>query len=181
VKFLATKLAGVVAIRGGRVEDERGFFAPIFLASEFASHGIQLRVAETAIAFNAKKGTLRGMHYQVPPSEQAKLVRCIRGAVHDVALDLRPGSRTLREWVAVELTAAGDMLYIPGGFAHGYLTLADDTEVLYHLSKGRDPSAERGVRWDDPAFQIQWPLRPAVIAIRDGSFPDWSANQDPHE
>jgi len=158
-----------------RFEDERGYFTRTFVAEEFAERGLYLRVAQTAVSFNKSSGTLRGMHYQAEPHAQAKLVRCMRGAVYDVIIDLRPESPTVRKWVGVELCASdGRMLYVPAGFAHGFLTLEDATELCYHISSAYHPPAERGIRWDDPAFGIEWPLRPAVLAPRDARYADWS-------
>ncbi len=169
--FEKTKLAGAYFVVVERLEDERGYFASTFVAEEFASHGLDACVAQTAISFNRKKGTLRGMHYQVDPHEQAKVVRCTRGAVYDVIIDLCPGSRTFRSWLGVDLSASdARMLYVPPGFAHGFLTLEDETELYYQISKASHPASERGVRWDDPAFGIEWPFPPTVLSERDRSF-----------
>lgn len=154
-----------------RFEDERGYFARTFVAEEFAARGLDPRVAQTAVSFNKRKGTLRGMHCQAAPYEQAKLVRCARGAIYDVVVDLRPESPTCRNWVSVELRGSEErMLYVPGNCAHGFLTLEDDTEVLYQLSTAHHAPAERGVRWDDAAFGIAWPFAPTVLSERDRSF-----------
>lgn len=169
-----TKLKGVFVIDPQRIEDERGFFARTWCEREFAERGINLRVVQCNISSNRKRGTLRGMHYQAPPHAEAKLVRCTMGAMYDVALDLRADSPTFKEWVAVELTAENlRMLYIPEGFAHGFQTLADNTEVFYQISQCYHPESARGVRWNDPAFGIQWPWNPEVISERDRAYSDF--------
>lgn len=171
-----TELAGVHVIEPERIEDERGFFARVFDARELADGGLDGAVAETSIGFNRSRLTLRGLHYQVAPHEETKLVRCTRGSVYDVAVDLRPESPTRFRWVAVELTAENRLaLYLPAGCAHGYLTLEDDTEVAYQISKPYVPDAATGVRWDDPLLGIDWPAHPAVISTRDAAFPDIKA------
>jgi dTDP-4-dehydrorhamnose 3,5-epimerase len=171
-----TELAGVHVVEPERIEDERGFFARVFDARELAELGLDTAVAETSIGFNRSRLTLRGLHFQVTPHEETKLVRCTRGAVYDVAVDLRPESATRFRWVAVELTADNRLaLYLPAGCAHGYLTLEDDTEVAYQISKPYVPDAATGVRWDDPMLDIDWPARPAVISKRDAAFPDLEA------
>ena len=168
-----TALAGVHVIEPERVEDERGFFARVFDAREFADGGLQGAVAETSVGFNSRRWTLRGLHFQVAPHEETKLVRCTRGSVYDVAVDLRPESPTRFRWVAVELTAGNRLaLYLPAGCAHGYLTLEDNTEVAYQISKPYVPDAATGVRWDDPLLGIDWPASPAVISARDAAFSD---------
>jgi dTDP-4-dehydrorhamnose 3,5-epimerase len=153
-------------------EDERGLFTRIFCRQEFEAHGLDPGIAQGAASFSRRRGTLRGMHYQAPPHAQDKLVRCSRGAVYDVAVDLREGSPTRRGWVAVELSAVNRrMLYVPKGFAHGFLTLEDATEVAYHFSAAYAPASERGFRWDDPAVGIDWPLVPVVVSERDRTLP----------
>lgn len=170
--FTETKLRGAYVIEPERFDDERGFFARTFCRREFEEHGLDTDVAQSALSYNRRKGTLRGMHYQAPPHAQAKLVRSARGAVYDVIIDLRPESATLRSWFGMELTAANRlMLYVPKGFAHGFLTLDDDSEVAYHMSGFYAPETERGVRWDDPAFGIQWPIPVTVLSERDRAFP----------
>ena len=166
--FCETKLSGVFRIRLEPNQDERGFFARTWCEREFASHGLNPRLVQCNISFNPRKGTLRGVHYQAEPYPEAKLVRCTRGAVYDVALDMRPQSATFKLWVAAVLSAENrHMLYIPEGCAHGLLTLTDDTEVLYHMSEFYHPELTRGVRFDDPAFQIVWPDKIEVISERD--------------
>jgi len=154
--------------------DERGFFVRTWCAREFAARGLNTRLAECAVSFNRRRGTLRGLHYQVAPHAQAKLVQCARGAIHDVIVDLRPESPTYRQWSAVTLTEASRrMLYVPEGFAHGFQTMEDATEVLYHLSDFYHPAAERGIRWDDPGFAIVWPEAERTVSSRDQTFADF--------
>ena len=173
--FRETELGGAFVVETERAEDERGWFARVYDEGELEQRGLAARFAQGSVAFNKERGTLRGLHYQAEPHAEAKLVRCIRGAVHDVIVDLRPGSSTFRRWTAVELTAAGGrMLYIPEGLAHGYLTLEDETEMLYLISAPYAPEAARGVRWDDPGFGIEWPSDPRVMSEKDGSWPDFS-------
>src|SRR2546423_7852424 len=156
--FTETKLGGVYLLDPRRFADERGFFAPSFSASEFAARGMASLFVEGNISYSARRGTLRGMHYQAAPHGQAKLVRCTRGAVYDVVADLRPDSPTYGEWVGVELTAENRrMIYLPGDCAHGFQTLADDTEVFYIVSHPYAPESGRGFRWDDPPFRIERP------------------------
>jgi dTDP-4-dehydrorhamnose 3,5-epimerase len=165
---------GAVVIDPERLSDERGFFARSYCAREFEAHGLDPRVAQCNISWNPRRGTLRGMHFQRPPHAEAKLVRCTAGALWDVALDLRPGSPTFCRHFGVELSAGNRrMLYLPEGFAHGYQTLADDTEVFYQVSAAYAPDHGGGVRWDDPAFGIAWPLPVTMIADRDRTYPDF--------
>lgn len=155
--------------------DARGFFARTWCAREFAARGLIHEVAQSSIAFNHRRGTLRGLHYQVAPHREAKLVRCLRGAIHDVILDLRPESGTYLQHAAVELSDANRlMLYVPEGVAHGYQTLVDETEVWYQMSTAHAPEASRGVRWDDPRFGIAWPCHPPILLERDGAYPDFA-------
>jgi len=172
--FTETALAGAFVIEPERREDARGFFARVWCAREFAAHGLETRVSQCSISLNARRGTLRGMHYQVPPHEEVKLVRCTRGALYDVIIDLRPGSPTFTRHVAVELTADNRrMLYIPHGFAHGFQTLEDDTEILYQMSEFYAPGAARGVRWNDATFGIAWPIASPTMLERDRSYADF--------
>jgi len=172
LKFLPTPLAGAYLLELELLEDERGFFARSFCQNEFRAHGLDPVVAQCNVSFNRKRGTLRGLHYQAEPHAEAKLVRCTRGAVWDVIVDVRKGSPTARKWHAVELTAENRRaLYIPAGFAHGFQTLADDTEVLYQISEYYHPESARGVRWDDRTLAIRWPIKDAVISPRDRTFP----------
>ena len=178
MRFRESPLAGLFVIDVEPAEDDRGFFARTYCAAAFVERGLDPAVAQSSIAYSARKGTLRGMHYQRAPHAETKLIRCTRGAVHDVAIDLRPDSPTFRRWFAAELTAANRrMLYIPEGFAHGYLTLEDETEISYQMSTPYHPEAAEGVRWDDPAFAITWPIEVAVIAERDRDYPDFAARR----
>ena len=173
--FAETPLAGAFVIDVEPREDERGFFARAWCRDEFAEQGLSTDVVQCNVSFNHHQGTLRGMHYQVAPHAEVKLVRCTRGAIYDVIVDLRPDSPTHTRWLGVELTAENRRaLYIPEGFAHGYQTLADGTETFYQVSAFWAPEAERGVRWDDPAFGIAWPDPPGerVISERDATYPD---------
>jgi dTDP-4-dehydrorhamnose 3,5-epimerase len=173
VIFRETPLAGVVILEPEPQEDERGFFARTWCAREFAAHGLNPRLVQCSISFNKRKGTLRGMHYQAPPAQEAKLVRCTAGAMYDVVIDLRPRSPTRLRHLAVTLSAANHrMLYVPEGFAHGFQTLEDGTEVEYHMTEFHWPECARGVRWNDPAFGIQWPDPHPIILARDRDYPD---------
>ncbi|MBP1735805.1 MAG: dTDP-4-dehydrorhamnose 3,5-epimerase, partial [Deltaproteobacteria bacterium] len=155
-------------------EDERGFFARSFCAKEFKEHGLNQNIAQCNISYNGKKGTLRGMHYQAAPHEEAKLVRCTMGAIYDVIIDLRPDSSTFKKWIGVELTKENRrMLYVPEGFAHGFQTLEDHTEVLYQMSEFHHPEWARGVRWNDPTFGIFWPVNVEIISIGDQQYLDF--------
>ena len=173
MRFIETKLPGAYVIEPERFEDDRGFFARTFCEREFAAAGLVTRWPQCNVSHNHARGTLRGMHYQAAPHEEVKLVRCTHGAVHDVIIDLRADSATFRQYVGVDLTARnGTMLYIPGGFAHGFLTLEDHTEVFYQMSAFYAPDYARGVRWDDPAFRIAWPSTPRIVCERDAAYPD---------
>ncbi len=173
--FTEAKLKGAFVIRLDRKADLRGFFARTFCVQEFEAHGLSPRVVQCNMSYNRHRGTLRGMHWQAPPSAEAKLVRAVRGSVLDVIVDLRPGSPTYLQHVAVELTASnGQMLYIPEGFAHGFQTLEDETEVFYQMSEFHAPEQARGARWNDPAFGIAWPLPDPTMSDRDRTWPDYS-------
>jgi dTDP-4-dehydrorhamnose 3,5-epimerase len=172
--FHGTKLQGVFEIRIEPLRDERGFFARSWCQTEFKAHGLNPALVQCNISFNGRKGTLRGMHYQLAPYAEAKLIRCTRGAIYDVIVDLRRESPTFKQWVSVVLTAEKrNMAYVPEDCAHGFLTLEDDTEVLYQMSQFFSAESARGVRWDDPAFQIAWPHEIAVISERDKNYPDF--------
>jgi dTDP-4-dehydrorhamnose 3,5-epimerase len=172
--FLETKLAGVFEICLEPQVDERGFFARSWCQREFEAHGLNSRIVQCSISFNARKGTLRGMHDQAAPHAEAKVVRCTAGALYDVVIDLRPQSQTFKQWVAVTLTGENrHMLYVPEGCAHGFLTLADASEVFYQMSEFYHPEQSRGVRWNDPAFGIDWPEKVEVISERDQNYPDF--------
>jgi len=173
--FTETKLKGVFLIEPERHEDERGFFARSWSPREFEAHGLDSRIVESNISFNKKRGTVRGMHYQAAPYGQAKLVRCTAGAIFDCVIDLRPSSATFRQWLGVELTARNRlMVHVPVGFAHGFQTLENETEVFYEMSHAYVPGSSMGVRWDDPVFGIQWPLEVSVVNDRDRHYPDYS-------
>jgi dTDP-4-dehydrorhamnose 3,5-epimerase len=170
----ATELAGVHLLDMERLEDERGFFARAWCEEDFAAHGLSGRFVQSSVSFNKRRGTLRGLHYQAAPAAETKLVRCTLGAIHDVLLDLRPGSPTFKRWIGVELSAENRRaLYVPEGIAHGFQTLEDRSEVLYHMGTRHSPAHARGVRWDDPAFAIPWPLPVSCISERDARYPDF--------
>ena len=172
--FERTRLGGVYAIDAELHEDRRGFFARTWCQKEFEAHGLNPRLVQCNISFNLKKGTLRGMHYQEAPFEEAKLVRCTMGAICDVVVDLRPGSPTFREYLAMTLSEENrKMLYIPEKFAHGFITLEDNTEVFYQMSEFYSQESARGFRWNDPFFGIRLPIEVAVISERDRDYPDF--------
>jgi dTDP-4-dehydrorhamnose 3,5-epimerase len=176
VIFSETKLPGAFVIDLERRVDDRGFFARAWCAREFADHGLSTEVVQCNVSHNERRGTLRGLHYQVAPHEEVKLVRCTRGALWDVIVDLRSASATYKHWLGVELTAEnGRLLYVPPGFAHGYQTLEPDTEAYYQVSAYYAPEAERGARWDDPAFGITWPDPDgAFLSEKDATWPDFA-------
>jgi dTDP-4-dehydrorhamnose 3,5-epimerase len=175
--FTETKLKGAFIVDLERREDERGFFARTWCEDEFAAHGLNPRLAQCNVSFNLRRGTLRGLHYQLAPHGEAKLVRCTMGSIYDVVVDLRPDSRTCGEWVAVELSVANrTSLYIPEGMAHGFQTLEDNTEVFYQMSTSYAPEYARGIRWDDPAFSIHWPATETrIMSERDAHYALWEA------
>ena len=176
MRFTETKLKGVYVVEIDKKEDARGFFARAWCAKEFAAHHLMSCLAQTNISFNEEKGTLRGMHYQVGPHAESKLVRCTRGAIYDVAIDLRPNSPTYKAWMGTKLTADNHkMLYLPEGFAHGFETLVEKSEVTYHVSQFYAPEAERGLRYDDPMFGITWPQPVRVISDKDKNWRSYSA------
>ena len=173
--FTETKLPGAFVIDLERFEGERGFFARCWSEKEFLAQGLNPRSVETNVSVNPRQGTLRGMHFQIAPHAQPKLVRCTAGAIYDVIIDLRQESATFKQWVAVELTAANHrQLYIPEGFAHGFQTLMNGTEVLYQMSEPYAAESARGVRWNDPAFGIDWPPADRIIIARDQTYPDFT-------
>jgi dTDP-4-dehydrorhamnose 3,5-epimerase len=177
VRFAATAIEGVWVVDLAPIHDERGWFARTFDAAAFRERGLDLEVVQANASFNARRDTLRGLHYQADPHGEPKLVSCAAGAIFDVAVDLRPDSPTHRAWVGEELSAEnGRMLYLPTGIAHGFQTLRDDSLVLYQMGHEYVPGAARGVRWDDPAFAIEWPV-PAgerTLSDRDASYPDYA-------
>jgi dTDP-4-dehydrorhamnose 3,5-epimerase len=173
MRFVPTSLAGVYVIEQERHVDDRGFFARTWCAQEFAAHGLETGLTQCSVSFNRRRRTLRGLHYQAPPFAEVKLVRCTRGALFDVAVDLRPDSATFRRWVGVELTPDdGRALYVPRGFAHGFYALADATEAAYQISAPYHPECAHGVRWNDPFHGVAWPGPVDVIAPRDRNYPD---------
>ena len=172
MNFGETKLRGAYIVELETLEDERGFFARSYCREEFEEHGLVPGVVQANLSFNGQMGTIRGMHYQIAPHEEAKLVRCTRGSLYDVIIDLKPHSSTYMQWFGIELTAANyRMLYVPENFAHGFQTLEDNTEVTYQVSESYHPTAERGVRYNDPAFGIRWPIPASVISEKDGNWP----------
>ena len=172
--FTETKLKGAYIIDVKRLEDERGFFGRSYCENEFAELGLTTGIKQTNVSYNKKKGTLRGMHMQVSPYEETKLVRCTRGAIYDVIIDMREDSETYKQWIGVELTADNyRMLFVPEGFAHGFITLEDNTDVTYQVTQFYTPGSERGIRWNDPAFNIEWPIEPVVISEKDQAHPDF--------
>ena len=171
MRYTETTLPGVFLVDLERHEDERGFFARLWCSQELTQRGLNAHLAQCSISNNRKKGTLRGMHYQAEPHPEAKLVQCIRGTIYDVALDLRPDSPTIGKWFAAELSADNRrMLFLPEGCAHGFQTLTDDCDVLYFISTPFHADLSRGVRWDDPAYGIRWPLPVSAISERDQSY-----------
>jgi dTDP-4-dehydrorhamnose 3,5-epimerase len=173
VKFIPTPLPGAFIIDIEAIEDERGFFARTVCAEEFSRHGLNAGFVQQSVSFNARTGTLRGMHFQAAPQEEEKLVRVTRGAIYDVIADLRNDSPTYGRWFGVELSATGHrQLYIPRGVAHGFQTLCPDTEILYEMSTPFQPQCARGVRWDDPQLGIEWPpCADRTISLKDRSLP----------
>jgi dTDP-4-dehydrorhamnose 3,5-epimerase len=182
--FTETSLQGAYLIDLERHGDDRGFFARTFCEREFADCGLATRFVQASASFSAHKGTLRGMHYQLAPKAETKLVRCIAGAIYDVIIDLRPESSTRGQSFGADLTAENRrMMYVPKGFAHGFVTLADDTEVFYLIDEYYSPEHGRGVRWNDSQFNIQWPIRPTIMSQKDADYPDfdaaWHRNAEP--
>ena len=173
--FRETKLGGAFIVELEKFEDDRGFFARSWSEREFAGRGLESRLVECNISFNKQKGTLRGMHYQAPPHGQIKMVRCTSGSIYDVIIDLRTESPTFKQWIGVELTARNRLtLYVPKDFAHGFQTLENETEVFYQMSSPYVPESGRGVRWNDPAFGIDWPEpRKIIVNERDENYPDF--------
>lgn len=172
LKFIATPLEGLFVLENESVGDQRGFFARTFCVHEFAARGLDTTIAQCNLSFNEKSGTLRGLHYQMEPYAEAKLVRCISGAIYDVAVDLRSGSATYLKWFSVELSATNRLaLFIPRGFAHGFQTLVDHSEIFYMMSEFYHPDSGRGVRWNDPALAIDWPLPNPIMSEKDRLYP----------
>jgi dTDP-4-dehydrorhamnose 3,5-epimerase len=176
--FTETAIRGIFIIDLERMEDERGFFARSFCREEFRARGLKTDIAQSNVSFNRRQGTLRGMHLQVAPRAEAKLVSCARGEVHDVVVDLRPDAPTYCKWIAVRMTEDDRRaLYIPEGIAHGFQTLKDDTELFYQMFISYAPECQRGVRWDDPAFGIEWPIPDPIVSERDRSYPLYDSHK----
>jgi len=174
MNFLETKLKGAFIIEMMRLEDERGYFARSFCQDEFQQEGLNPCVAQCNVSFNLHKGTIRGMHYQDYPYWEVKLVRCTRGMIFDVIIDLRPDSPTYLEWTGVKLSPENyRLIYIPEGFAHGFQTIEDNTEVIYQMSECYHPECSKGVKWDDPTFDIDWPISDVIVSEKDTNFPWW--------
>lgn len=172
MEFTETKIPGAWIIESVPQTDARGWFARSWCRREFAEHGLDTGLAQCSVSFNARKGTLRGMHFQAGPHAECKLVRCLAGVLHDVVVDLRPDSPGFKQWAAVELTAENHRaLYLPKGVAHGFQTLADDTLVHYQISEFYESATARGVRWDDPAFGIEWPVAEPILSDMDRDWP----------
>ncbi len=178
--FTETQLKGAFIINIETKEDERGYFGRTYCKDEFAMHGIDFSIAQTNISYNKNKATLRGMHRQLAPHKEAKLVQCISGSLYDVIIDMRPHSPTLYQWIASEFSAQNNtMLYIPEGFAHGFLTLEDDTKVLYLMSELYKPGAEQPLLWNDPFFNIHWVMAPLVMSEKDKTNPLFQPSSHP--
>lgn len=175
MKFSPATLLGAFRIELEKRDDERGYFARSWCVREAEEHGMNPRIAQCNVSFNLRRGTLRGMHFQAAPRSEAKLVRCTRGAIVDVILDLRPDSPTFKRWERFELDErSGSAVYVPEGFAHGFQTLEPETEVLYQMSEFYSESDARGVRWNDPAFAIEWPIADPILSPKDASYPDFT-------
>jgi len=175
VIFHETDLKGAYIIEIEQLKDHRGFFARAWCQKEFEAQNLISRIRQANVSYNGTKGTLRGMHYQISPYEETKLVRCTKGAIYDVIIDLRPASPTYTQWIGKELTAGNfKMFYVPENFAHGFITLTDDTEVTYQVSQFYTPGSERGIRWNDLTFGIDWPIDVQVISEKDRNWPDYA-------
>lgn len=178
MKFQETKLAGAYLIDLNLLQDDRGFFARMFCREEFDKHGLIPDVVQGNMSWNKTRGTLRGMHYQYHPYQETKFVRCTRGAIYDVIIDLRKDSPTYKQWLGVELNADNrTALFVPKDFAHGFITLQDETDVFYLVSQSYQPGSEGGIRWNDPQFSIQWPLQPTCLSAKDADWPDYKEQQ----
>jgi dTDP-4-dehydrorhamnose 3,5-epimerase len=176
MKIIPTELAGVMLVTITPHSDNRGLFGRTYDAATFAAAGLPTDWPQSNVSWNAKRGTLRGMHFQTAPKEEPKLVRCTAGRIYDVVIDLRPQSASFRKWIGAELSAANrDALYIPIGCAHGFITLEDNSEVYYMMGEVFDPTAASGVRWNDPGFAVAWPMVPAILSDRDATYPDFVA------
>jgi dTDP-4-dehydrorhamnose 3,5-epimerase len=177
MKFTETKLKGSFIISPELLKDERGFFSRVFCREEFSRLNLNPNLVQCNLSFNKERGTLRGLHYQIPPHEEVKLVRCTAGSIFDVIVDLRPESPTFHQWLGVKLSTENHkLIYVPEGFAHGYQTLKPKTEVFYQVSEFYHPASEQGLRWDDPVFGIAWPLKVKVISEKDQSHALWGTS-----
>lgn len=176
MRFHHTDLAGAYLIQSDKHADERGFFARVFCERELSAAGLETRFTQINNAMSAQKGTLRGLHYQLPPAAEVKIVRCVHGAFWDIMVDMRPNSPTYQKWFGAELNADNRLLmYVPRGVAHGILSLTSDAEVIYLASESYAPDRERGVRWNDPAISIEWPTQPIVVSSKDSNWPDFNS------
>ena len=176
--FTETKLKGAFIVEVKKIEDDRGFFGRAWCKQEFEDHGLNGNIVQLNTSLTKKKGTIRGMHYQVDPYQEAKFIRCTRGRIWDVMIDLRPDSPTFMQWVGTELSADNyKMAYVPENFAHGFVTLEDNSEVYYPVTAFYTPGSERGIRWNDPAFNIAWPINIEIVSDKDSSHPDFDVNQ----
>jgi len=176
MKFIETNLNDAYVIEIEPHKDERGFFSRFWCRQEFESQGLDTKLVQCNISFSERIGTLRGMHYQIAPFEETKLIRCTMGAISDVIIDLRSKSSTFKKWFSIELNSENHLgLFVPKGFAHGFQTLKDNTEVFYMMGEFYHPECERGIRWDDPMFKIEWPIETKIISSKDQSYPDWKA------
>lgn len=174
MKFSQTKLSGTYVVELEKREDSRGFFARTFCANEMTEHGLESKIVQTNMSRTMKKGTVRGMHFQTTPHQETKLVRCTRGSIYDVIIDIRPDSPTYKQWFGVELSAQNHtMLFVPRDFAHGFITLEDDCEVMYEVSEFYSPGFEGGIRYNDPAINIVWPIPVSDVSEKDASHPDF--------
>ncbi len=177
MRFQPLALDGLWLVRPDRLDDDRGYFVRTFCEDEFAAHGLPTRFPQSNASFNAASGTLRGLHWQDEPFPEGKLVRCVRGALVDVAVDIRPHSATRGRWVSATLSAAnGDALFIPAGFAHGFQTVEDETEIAYQMTERYRHGLSRGLRWNDPVLGIEWPLPNPIVSTRDAALPLWDAS-----
>jgi dTDP-4-dehydrorhamnose 3,5-epimerase len=174
MRFVQTRLQGAYIIQGEVHEDDRGSFVRTYCREQFSREGLSVDFAQCNVSFNRKRGVLRGMHYQADPYPEGKLVYCSRGVVYDVIIDLRPGSATYRQWMGQELSEQNaHAIYIPPGFAHGFQTLSDGAQLIYHMTEAYRADLARGIRWNDPAFGITWPLQDPLMSLRDAAFPDF--------
>ncbi|RZS96966.1 dTDP-4-dehydrorhamnose 3,5-epimerase [Cecembia calidifontis] len=174
--FRETSLKGAFEIEVNKIEDERGFFGRLWCENELKAHGLNVDIKQINVSFSKKKGTLRGLHFQKPPFQECKLIKCTKGAIFDVVVDLRPFSPTYKKWHGVELSGENQkMLYVPTDFAHGFITLEENTEVMFFVSQFYTPQAESGIKWNDDSINIKWPLKPKIISEKDSAFPDFSS------